>query len=227
MTFLVEKIAAPLRQQVTESIRNAIAVGHFSPGQRLRERDLCEMTGVSRTLVRESLRQLETEGLIEVHANRGPIVTKLTRKQAADIYEVRSLLEGLAAERVAAQASQAEIDELTAAFADLSRALDSERVLDRLTAKNRFYDCLIKTADNQALGDTLRMLNSRITLLRSTSLQVPGRTAQSLVELAAVIEAIQRRDAPAARAAVTLHVQNAARAALGKIEGGEGVPASG
>ena len=87
--FRVEKIAAPLRQSVTESIRYAIAVGHFKGGDRLPERSLCEMTGVSRTLVREALRQLESEGLIEVVPNRGPIVARITIKQAEDIYQVR------------------------------------------------------------------------------------------------------------------------------------------
>lgn len=218
VTFLVERVAAPLRQQVTDSIRNAIALGHFRPGQRLRERELCEMAGVSRTLVRESLRQLETEGLIEVHANRGPMVTKLTRKQAEDIYRVRSLLEGLAAELVASHASDTDIAVLANAFAQLRVAMQSPDVLERLVAKNHFYEILIKVADNQAVGDTLRMLNSRITLLRSASLGAPGRTAHSLAELEAVIDAIQRRDAPAAREAVALHVRNAAAAALGRLE---------
>lgn len=218
VTFLVERVAAPLRQQVTDSIRNAIALGHFKPGQRLRERELCEMAGVSRTLVRESLRQLETEGLIEVHANRGPMVTKLSRKQAEDIYRVRSLLEGLAAELVATEADDTAVAGLAAAFDQLRVAMQSADVLDRLVAKNHFYDVLIKAADNQAVGDTLRMLNSRITLLRSASLSAPGRTEHSLAELGAVIDAIKRRDAPAAREAVTLHVRNAAIAALGRLE---------
>ena len=69
--FRVERVAAPLRHQVIESIRNAIVTGYFKPGERLLERRLCEMIGVSRTLVREALRQLESEGLIEVVAHRG------------------------------------------------------------------------------------------------------------------------------------------------------------
>src|SRR4029453_14605723 len=69
--FRVEKIAAPLRHGVTESIRYAIALGRFKGGERLPERALCEMTGVSRTLVREALRQLESEGLIKVLPHRG------------------------------------------------------------------------------------------------------------------------------------------------------------
>jgi len=214
MTFLVEKVPAPLRQQATESIRNAIAVGHFKPGERLLERALCEMTGVSRTLVRESLRQLEAEGLIAVSANRGPAVVRLTRKQAADIYEVRALLEALVAESVAKNATSGQISEFESAFDALRRDITDDSPLKRLLAKNHFYDCMINCAGNDALGSTLRMLNSRITLLRSASLQRPGRVAQSMTELDLLVNAIRRRDPVAAHAAATLHVRNAASAAL-------------
>lgn len=214
MTFLVDKIPAPLRQQATESIRNSIALGHFKPGQRLLERELCEMTGVSRTLVRESLRQLEAEGLIAVSANRGPVVVTLSRKQAADIYAVRALLEALVAETVARNAPQSKIDSLVQAFEELRREISDPAPLNRLMAKNRFYDCMIDCADNDALGTSLRMLNARVTLLRSASLQRPGRTAHSLNELELLVAAIRRRDPEAAHAAAILHVRSAAAAAL-------------
>lgn len=214
MTFMVEKIPAPLRHQATESIRNAIAVGHFKPGQRLIERELCEMTGVSRTLVRESLRQLEAEGLIAVNANRGPAVVTLTRKQAADIYEVRALLEALVAENIVKNATSAQLSEFESAFEALRRDITNEAPLKRLLAKNHFYDCMIACAGNDALGSTLKMLNSRITLLRSASLQRPGRVKHSIAELEFLVSAIRRRDPIAAHAAATLHVRNAAAAAL-------------
>src|SRR3546814_14991223 len=94
--FRVEKIAAPLRYSVTESIRNAIASGRFKAGDRLPERELCELTGVSRTLVREAMRQLESEGVIKVEPHRGPFVATLSRHQAEGVYQVRLELEGLA-----------------------------------------------------------------------------------------------------------------------------------
>ena len=105
--FRVHRIAAPLRHSVTESIRNAIAAGVFKAGARLPERDLCAMTGVSRTLVREALRQLESEGLINVIAHRGPVVSRVTPEQAEGIYQVRIELEGLASQLFAERASDA------------------------------------------------------------------------------------------------------------------------
>src|SRR5262245_61324057 len=119
--FRVDRPAATLRHSVTESIRQAIAVGRIPPGARMPERDLCEMTGVSRTLVREALRQLESEGLVDVIPHKGPVVTVITPQQAVGIYQVREELEGLAAELFATNASAADRQALR-------RALDEVRI---------------------------------------------------------------------------------------------------
>lgn len=215
--FRVVRSAAPLRHSVTENIRNAIAVGHFQPGERLPERELCEMIGVSRTLVREALRQLESEGLIHIIPHRGPVVATLTVTQAKGIYAVRTELEGLASELFAEHASDAQRSALKNAFEELKIALTESGPIDRLKAKNHFYDCLIEGSGNEALGDTLRMLNSRVTLLRATSLKTAGRTQKSIEELEKLMEALSSRDASAARKAAALHVKNAAAAALAQL----------
>ncbi|MEX0604140.1 MAG: GntR family transcriptional regulator [Marinobacter sp.] len=215
--FRVVRSAAPLRHSVTENIRNAIAVGHFQPGERLPERELCEMIGVSRTLVREALRQLESEGLIHIIPHRGPVVANLTVAQAKGIYAVRTELEGLASELFAEHASDAQRSALKQAFEELKIALTKSGPIDRLKAKNYFYDCLVEGSGNEALGDTLRMLNSRVTLLRATSLKTAGRTEKSIEELAILMEALFSRNAKAARKAAALHVKNAAVAALAQL----------
>ena len=212
--FRVEKVAAPLRHSVTDSIRNAIAVGYFKSGERLPERTLCEMTGVSRTLVREALRQLESEGVIEVLPHRGPIVAILTPEKAEGVYQVRAELEGLASELFARRASDRDREKLVEAFETLRRSVTSSDPLARLTAKNQFYDCLIEGSGNEALGITLRMLNSRVMLLRATSLRAPGRMSASLTELQELLDALLAGEAKAARQAARRHVRNAAAVAL-------------
>ena len=139
LDFRVEKVAAPLRHSVTESIRYAIALGHFTAGERLPERALCEMTGVSRTLVREALRQLESEGLIEVVANRGPSVARLSTEQADGVYQVRIELEGLACQLFAENASDDQQQALNEAFRNLKKSFKNTDPLARLRAKNHFY----------------------------------------------------------------------------------------
>ncbi|MGE0715779.1 MAG: GntR family transcriptional regulator [Alphaproteobacteria bacterium] len=218
--FRVERIAAPLRHGVTERIRLAIAVGRFRAGERLPERGLCEMTGVSRTLVREALRQLESEGLIEVVPHRGPVVARLTVEQARGIYQVRAELEGLACSLFAEQATEAQRAALRGAFARLQASFDDADPLARLRAKNHFYDCLVDGSGNEALGMSLRMLNARVMLLRATSLRAPGRSRASIAELTRLMDALDSRDGSRARDAAVEHVRQAAAAAIGILAGG-------
>ncbi|MBO0891831.1 MAG: metal ABC transporter permease [Acidothermales bacterium] len=110
----VAAIAAPLRTQVVRNLREAILDRRFTPGQRLVERELCELTGVSRTTVREALRQLETEGLVVLVPNQGPVVATMSLDEARDVYDVRGVLEALAASRFAASATDEQVRDLAA-----------------------------------------------------------------------------------------------------------------
>ena len=227
----VLRIAAPLRQSVVESIRNAIATGVFAPGERLTEKGLCERIGVSRTLVREALRQVESEGLIDLVPNRGPVVARFSVAQAEQIYRVRMELEGLAAELFAVHASAQQQQALKDALKQLKSSIRSEDAATRLAAKNDFYACLLEGCGNEALAEMLGLLNSRVTLLRATSLKHKGRARTSIVELTELVGALLRRDGRAARLAACRHVENAAQAALNVLRSqqGEGAapPASG
>jgi DNA-binding GntR family transcriptional regulator len=217
--YHVARIAAPLRQQVIHSIRTAIAVGHFKPGDRLTERDLCEMTGVSRTLIREALRQLESEALITVVPHRGPIVTRLSVEQAEEIYQVRRELESLACELFAERATADDLKSIKASLKRLKAVLVSGSPTERLSAKNEFYDCLLQGAGNQTLAQSLSVLNSRIMVLRATSLQVQGRSRASIAELTVLVNALEARDPALARQLSRRHVDNAARSAIEIMRG--------
>lgn len=216
--FRVQKVAAPLRQTVTENIRNAISTGHFEAGSHLPERELCEVLGVSRTLVREALRQLETEGWITVIPHRGPFVTKVTREQAEGIYKVRIELEGLACELFATNATDAQCDALKEAFAAFRDLPPSTDRLAQLQAKNRFYECLLDGAQNETLNACMTLLDSRVMLLRATSLQAPGRAEDSVRELADLVDKLIARDAPAARKAAQDHIRMAGKTALSMMD---------
>lgn len=212
--FRIVRVAAPLRQSVVERIKQAITTGHFAPGERLTEKELCEMIGVSRTIVREALRQLESEGLIDVVPNRGPVVARVSLEQAEQIYLVRRELEGLTAELFALHATPEQQKELKQLLKELKASKASDDKTARLNTKNRFYDCLLRGAGNEALRQVFDLMNSRITLLRMTSLQQKGRLQKSLSELTLMVDAAVARDAKGAREAANMHVTNAADAAL-------------
>lgn len=212
--FRVERVAAPLRIQVIEAIRNAIVAGRFSPGERLLERRLCEMVGVSRTLIREALRQLESEGLIDVVPHRGPVVAKIESSMARDIYMVRSELEGLAAAIFAKRATEDDLQALREAYEGLKAISGSSDPVVRVAAKNRFYEKLIEGSGNKALGPSLNFLNSRILLLRATSLKAGGRLDKSIEELGELLEALEARDPERAKKAAQAHVDKAAEISL-------------
>lgn len=217
--FRVDRPAATLRHNVTEAIRNAIAVGRYRFGDRMPERDLCEMTGVSRTLVREALRQLESEGLVVVVPHKGPEVATISRQQAEGIYRVREVLEGLAAELFAQNATDADRKALHNAFDVVRAAYGNGDVLTRLAAKNRFYDVLVRGAANEALGSALHLLNARAMLLRGRSLAMPTRSAASLAELAEIVAALEKRDSETAKSLAVQHVRNAASAVIESYSG--------
>src|SRR5690554_5167714 len=216
-SFKVRRVAAVLRHSVTESIRNAILLGRFRPGERLPERELCEMTGASRTLVREALRQLETERLIKVIPHRGPVVETISPEQADGIYRVREELEGLASQLFAERATPEHLKALKQAYMDLKASHTKDDGLDQLKAKNHFYRCLLDGAGNEALSNSLRLLNSQIMLLRSMSMAAPGRANKSLAELGDLLTALEDQEQKAARKAGIRHVRNAAAIAIGLL----------
>src|SRR5580700_10031410 len=136
----IRKFAAPLRQQVLDELRQSIIAGRLNPGERLIERELISMMGVSRTVIREALRQLESEGLVAIVPNKGPIVRTLTLEEAHDLYAIRAVLEGLAARLFVEQADDHQIARLEKAFAFLETAYESADAPKMLEAKNTFYE---------------------------------------------------------------------------------------
>lgn len=214
LSLRVEKVAAPMRQQAVELMRQTITTGRFLPGERLVEKDLCELLGVSRPLVREALRQLESEGLIHMVPNQGATVARLDLDQARQLYRVRAELEAFASELFTSNASDADMQELQACFKRLKQTIRNSDATSRLAAKSELYACLLRGSGNEILSQILNLLNARIMLLRATSLQQPGRWQQSVNELEALVDALTQRDATAARNMAARHVENAAEAAL-------------
>jgi DNA-binding GntR family transcriptional regulator len=215
LSLRVGRVAAPLREQVLEILRRAIVEQRLPPGHRLIERELIEQIGVSRTTIREVLRELAAEGLVTTIPQKGAIVAVHTPEEAAELYEVRAALEPLAARRFVEHASDSQVAALRNAFDELERVTRADGdIRALLRAKDRFYDVLLKGSGNRSIYAILGGLHARVSVLRMTSMSKPGRHARTVSEIRAIVEAVEARDAERAAAACAYHVAQAAEAGL-------------
>ena len=210
-----------LKQQVSDTLRGCITDLTFKPGTRLIERKLCEMLGVSRTLIRESLSQLIAEGLVQHIPHKGPIVTVVDAKEAKSLYEVRATLEALAARRFTIHATDEQRAELKLALHNLINPGDEDPVLHFLKSKQRFYEVMLRGSDSPVLSEMLRLIQARVTLLRASTLSQPGRLDESYNEIEAIMLAAIRGDADGAAEAAQFHVLQAEQIATRLLEGNE------
>lgn len=214
----MSRVAAPLRDQVSSALRQAIVERELRPGQRLVERELTDMLQVSRATVRESLRELEAEGLVTVIPQRGAIVASISVQEAADIYEARAAIESLIVRRFVERTDEEHVQRLADTLTPLREAIDAGRpVGEVLAAKDQFYGVLLEGADSAVLSTLLLSLQVRVSLLRATSLTHEGRPAEMLAELTALVAAIGARDADEAARLCAEHVRNAGRTGLAEL----------
>ncbi|RUT34687.1 GntR family transcriptional regulator [Arsenicitalea aurantiaca] len=214
----IEQPSQLLRDRVLARIREAIVNGVYLPGQRLLEKDLCAALGVSRTSVRESLRQLEIEQLVTVGPRGRPQVASLTLDQAREIYEFRIVLERAAVALFIARAPETAFEHLRALGERFAEALATEDLTELLRLKSEFYRTLFGEARNASMQTVFEQLFNRIGYLRARSLARPKNTALRSQELGDVLDAVARRDVAAAEHAIEHHVRSVARGALARLE---------
>ncbi len=210
----IERSAAPLRQQVADRLRDAIISGRLPPGARLIERELIAGMGVSRTVIRETLRQLESEGLIAMIPNKGPVVRALTLAEAADLYSIRAVLEGLAARLFATRADPSHVARLARALDLTAKAYKKGDPARIFQAKAVFYDVLFEGAGSETLSLMIGTLHGRISRWRSLGLghpqRSPARSQEAVRNLRALVTALRRRDPDRAERIIRHEVTRAA-----------------
>lgn len=205
-----------VRQQVVDALREAISEGQLPPGARLVERELCEAMGVSRTCLREALRDLESDGIVTSTRNRGVEVSRIGIRDAREIYEMREMLEALLAKRFAKLASSSQIQELEASVDRLEKAYAQRAGL--VKAKRDFYEALLAGAHHDLAAKMLRSIQLRASQLRLMTLSDDDRSQQSITEIRRVVHAIKNRNEDEACEAARQHVRNAGTLALRLLE---------
>ncbi|MBP7566669.1 MAG: GntR family transcriptional regulator [Burkholderiaceae bacterium] len=204
--------------QTIEKLREAILAGVFKPGEKLVEADLCERLGISRSSVREALRHLAAEKLVNIVPNRGPFIAHISLEEAQQIYHVRAMLEGEACYLFAPLADDEDLVAMRAALADFERAVKKGDAMARLASTARFYQVILTGCGNKVIAEMLAGLIARVNFLRARSMSQPGRSRHSLAELQQIYAALEARDARSARAAAVAHVLKASEAARDAFE---------
>jgi len=213
----VERPSQSLRDQVVANLRQGIISGRFAPGERLIERRMCEILGVSRTLVREALRQLEAEGWVRIIAYRGPVVASLTPQEVLELYEVRAALEGMAALRAAERATPEQLARLAEAVRTMTAAQQRGDQAVHRAQVHVFYEIMREAAGNATLRAQLDAMSARMAWLRSLTLAVPKRATIAVKEEALLLAALEIRDAERARRLCEKHMRKAGEAAVAAL----------
>jgi len=200
-----------LRGRVFQQIKEDILNGVYKENDELRENTIAKTLGVSRTPVREALRQLELEGLVKIIPNRGAFVTGITKEDVKDIYAVRSLLEGLCARWATEHITEKEIDELEEIILlsefhlKKSKSEKSQQVTE---LDGKFHEILYQASNSRILKHVLSDFHKYVRLARKASVTDPSRAEKSIEEHKRILEAIRSKDADRAEALANEHMMN-------------------
>ena len=202
----------PRGEFVYKALLEAIRAGQLSPGDRIREEDVAQSLGVSRTPVREALQHLQARRLVEMAPGRGIVVVELNTQQVMELYAMREVLEGAAARFAAQHAAGAEVAMMHQLLDDFTAAEGDPPKLARIN--NALHRTIYEAARNRYMHEALNNLEDALSLLRNTTFSLPDRHASADREHRAIVSAIESRDSEGAEAASRLHIREAQRARL-------------
>lgn len=198
-----------LRGRVYEHIREDILSGRYQQNTELKETAIGAELGVSRTPVREALRQLELEGLVNIIPNRGAFVNMITAKDVQDIYVIRSMLEGLCARWATEHITREQLEDLeeTLCLAEYHTQKGNYEKLYELDSL--FHEQLYEASNSRILNHVLSDFHDYVKRVRKVTLAFQGRSVKSTEEHRAIFEAVRSRDADQAEELAKLHVKHA------------------
>ncbi|MCU0804145.1 MAG: GntR family transcriptional regulator [Burkholderiales bacterium] len=207
-----------LHEDATERLRDMIVQGELAPGAKLNERVICERLGISRTPLREAIKRLASEGLVELQANRGAAVTRLTLEKLRGIFAVMGALEALAGELACANATEAQLAELRALHFQM-RAHHARGDLPAYFRENqRIHMLIAECSGNETLVATYRNLNANVRRARYMANLTRERWDQAVREHDEILDALERRDAPRLQRLLREHLGNKMMSVLGAVE---------
>lgn len=197
-----------LRGKVYDRIRQDILNGVYGEHEELKEATLGEKMGVSRTPVREALRQLELEGLVEIVPNKGARVTGITKKDIDDIYQIRYLLEGLSARWATEHVTEEQLDKMEETLYLTEFHAEKGNYEQVYELDSQFHELMYEASGSKLLNHILSDFHMYVTRVRRTSLASKNRSKNSTKEHRAILAAIRERDAEKAEEYAHDHVMS-------------------
>ncbi len=197
----------PLRDVIFDTLREAIIVGELKPGERLMEVKLAQKMGVSRTPVREAIRKLELEGLVEMLPRKGAHIADLSIKDIMDVLEVRATLDGLASSLSASRISDDEIKELKHVHSQFVNYVEKENLQGSIKKDVEFHDIIYRSSRNDKLIQISNNLREQIQRFRVIYIKDYSSTRELIKEHIEIIDAITARDSAAAMRSAQSHIK--------------------
>jgi len=199
---------AALHEQVTHRLRQMLVEGRIAPGAKLNERELCEELSVSRTPLREAIKTLAAEGLVELLPNRGAIALQLGEADILNTFEVMAGLEGLSGELAAQRIGEDALNEIKAMHFEMKAAYTRRDLSNYYRLNAAIHRAINTAAGNPVLTATYNQVNARLQALRFRSNQDGEKWARAMAEHDQMVAALEARDGTALRAVLVAHLDH-------------------
>jgi DNA-binding GntR family transcriptional regulator len=224
MAEIIEIARLGLHDQVAARLRTMLVEGRIQPGAKLNERELCEQLRVSRTPLREAIKLLAAEGLVDLLPNRGAAAVKLGETDVLHAFELLADLEGLSGELAAQRVTDAELAEIRAVHYDMLACFARSDLSGYYRNNALIHASINQAARNPVLAKTYREINARVQSLRFRTNQNAARWKQAVKEHEQMLQALDAHDAPGLRSVLVTHLQHKRDTVLELMRAGEVYP---
>lgn len=208
----------PLRDVIFNTIREAIIIGELKPGERLMEVQLAEKMGVSRTPVREAIRKLELEGLVEMIPRKGAHVAEVSVKDIMDVLEVRASLDGLATALAATRITADEVKDLKHVYSQFVNYVEKENVNGSIKKDVEFHDIIYKASRNEKLISISSNLREQVQRFRVIYLKGFGNPGDIIREHDQIIQSIVAKNPELAQNVAYEHIRKQEETIIGALK---------
>jgi DNA-binding GntR family transcriptional regulator len=221
MAEVIEISRLALHDQVSARLRTMLVEGRIAPGAKLNERELCEQLHVSRTPLREAIKLLAAEGLVDLLPNRGAVAVKLTESDVLHSFELLAMLEGMSGELAAQRITDAQLAEVRALHYEMLACFTRRDLSGYYRLNARIHSAINEAAGNPVLSSTYRTINVRVQSLRFRTNQNEAKWKLAVKEHEAMIEALGARDAAALRDILVRHLAHKRDSVIALMRAGE------